>query len=248
MKYWDAMWNFVMGCTPCSPACDRCYAARWARRMAAMTRDPDMRAAWNEVVGPNGWTGQVRVRTTLLLDGPVPPGKAIFVCGMSDLFHEDVPIETIHSVYGMAKTHPDTTFLLLTKRPGRMLEAAERLVKYEWDIPSNLWWGVTAWDQNSLESALLCLSQIAGHRWLSLEPLLNPVSLASDTLCAIDQVIVGGETGKGARAAELEWFRTIRDECRGLYIPFFLKQISGKRGDRGLDGRTHDDLTWRARP
>jgi len=227
IEWTDATWNPVTGCTKISPGCKNCYAHRMARRLHAM--------------------GQERYRNNFavtlqpdVLGQPLrwhQPRK-IFVNSMSDLFHQDVPLDFIRRVFdamGEADWH---TFQILTKRSERLAEVAGKLLWY-----ANIWMGV------SVESAdytyrIDDLRKVpASVRFLSVEPLLGPISRLP--LHGIHWVIVGGESGPGARTIDPRWVRKIRDRCIVQGVPFFFKQWGGTRKKltgRELDGRTWDEM------
>jgi protein gp37 len=164
-------------------------------------------------------------------------GKKVFVCSMSDLFHEETPVRAISLVMEKINSHRDTIFMLLTKRPERMKyflgeRAAEwkSALSWEYDIPlPNLWIGVTAENQPNADKRTKTLLQIpAAVRFVSVEPMLGPVSLvlrSPITGCVgnkIDWVICGGETGPGARPVHPDWVRALRDQCVDAGVPFFF--------------------------
>ncbi len=230
IEWTEATWNPVTGCTKVSPGCKHCYAARMAKRLEAM--------------------GQHRYRNgfavTLqedLLEVPISwhKPKMIFVNSMSDLFHESVPlpfIQLVFEVIGEAHWH---TFQVLTKRAKRLGEVANQL---HW--PPNLWMGVSV-ESPRYRPRIHLLRQVpASVRFLSLEPLLSP--LPRLPLKGIHWVIVGGESGPGARPMDVAWVRKIRDQCFERDVPFFFKQWGGvwkSRAGRILDGRTWDEMPIR---
>ena len=224
-------WSPVTGCSPVSPACDHCYAERMATRLA----------------GRFGYAAEDPFQVTFhpdRLDQPLKWKKPrrVFVCSMGDLFHEDVESEWIHAVFTtMAAAHWHT-FLVLTKRPeimGEWFATAQALgltlrSGYGVTLP-NVWLGVTVesqWAANTRIPDLL--DTPAAHRFVSCEPLLGPVNLRhipgplEPRLRSgkVDLVIAGAETGPGARPAEPDWFRSLRDQCQG-HIPFYLKDRPG---------------------
>lgn len=170
--------------------------------------------------------------------------RLIFVNSMSDLFHEEVPTEYIQQVFATMREASWHSFQVLTKRAERLAEVAPQL---PW--PTNVWMGV------SVESAdyiwrIRDLQRVpAAVRFLSVEPLLGPIQKLP--LAGIRWVIVGGESGPGARPMKATWVRSIRDQCGAHKVPFFFKQWGGvwkKRHGRELDGRTWDDLPMRTPP
>lgn len=229
IEWTDATWNPVTGCTKVSQGCKFCYAERFAIRLQAMG-NPRY---------DNGF------RVTLhhdLVDLPLrwrKPRK-IFVASMSDLFHDDVPFEFIHAVFQTIVVTPQHIYQVLTKRVHR---AAELVPRLPW--PPNLWIG-TSVESEEVVGRIEYLRRIpAKVRFLSLEPLLGP--LPNLPLEGINWVIVGGESGPGARPLDPDWVRDIRDQCLRRRIPFFFKQWGGrnkKATGRSLDGRTWDEFPF----
>jgi protein gp37 len=225
---WTQMtWNPVTGCTKVSEGCRHCYAERMALRLRAMG---NRRYA-------NGF------RVTLhddLVDLPrqLRQPRLIFVNSMSDLFHEDVPEEFIGRVFETMVACPQHTFQVLTKRSRRLREMASRL---PW--PRNIWIGVSVENERVL-ARIDDLRQVpASVRFLSCEPLLGPMERLD--LAGIAWVIVGGESGPGARPMKPEWVESILKQCRQAEVAFFFKQWGGRRKcatGRELNGRTYDEL------
>ena len=227
IEWTDLTWNPVTGCDKTSPGCKHCYAERMARRLKAMGQ-PRYSNGFEVTLQPD------------LLEAPLKwkKPKVVFVNSMSDLFHPDVPLDFIARVFDTIDRAHWHVFQVLTKRSKRLREVADDL---EW--PGNLWMGV------SIENAdyayrsedLACVP--AGVRFLSMEPLLGPVQCLP--LDGIDWVIVGGESGPGARPVDPDWVRNIRDQCIDQDVPFFFKQWGGvnkKKAGRLLDGRTWDEM------
>ena len=164
--------------------------------------------------------------------------RLVFVNSMSDLFHRAVPTEFILSVFDVMNQASQHTFQVLTKRPGRVSRLNRKL---KWT--DNIWMGVSVESERWLDRVDLLTSTDAPIKFLSLEPLLGP--LPTLDLDGIDWVIVGGESGPGARPMEPEWVREIRNNCVCNDVPFFFKQWGGvfkKRTGRVLDGRTWDEM------
>ena len=164
--------------------------------------------------------------------------QVIFVNSMSDLFHEEVPVAFIHRVFDVMNRAHWHRYQLLTKRSARLCELSPAL---PWQ--DNIWMGVSV-EQEAYTPRIDDLRNTQAHtKFLSLEPLLGP--LADLTLGGIDWVIVGGESGPGARPMEADWVRDIRDQCVRAAVPFFFKQWGGtnkKKAGRMLDGRTWDEM------
>ena len=235
IEWTEATWNPVTGCTKVSEGCRHCYAERMSRRLKAMGL-AKYREGFSVAVHPS------------VLDQPLRWRKPrrIFVNSMSDLFHEGVPTEFVEDVFRVMNQASHHTFQVLTKRPERAAELATRL---NWT--ANIWLGTSIESPRWL-SRLRVLRQIgADTRFLSLEPLLEPLSELN--LDGVHWVIVGGESGPGARPMEPAWVREIRDQCIADRVPFFFKQwggVSKKRTGRVLDGRLWDQFpaTREARP
>jgi protein gp37 len=164
--------------------------------------------------------------------------RMVFVNSMGDLFHEEVPLDFIRRVFRVMEDTPHHTYQILTKRAERLGQIAPLL---EW--PENVWMGVTVEDNERLSRADLLRSVPAAVRFLSVEPLLGP--LPDLDLTGINWVIVGGESGPGARHMHSDWPIRIRDECLRAEVPFFFKQWGGTRkkaAGRKLQGRTWDEI------
>ena len=227
IEWTEATWNPVTGCTKVSPGCKHCYAERMARRLQAM--------------GQPRYTEGFRVTLQEdLVEMPLHWRKPrmIFVNSMSDLFHEEVPVEFILRVFETMRQASWHTFQVLTKRADRLHALRESL---PW--PDNVWMGVSIESERTLWRKPRLTAVPAAVRFLSLEPLLGP--LPSLDLEAIHWVIVGGESGPGARPMAAEWVRDIRRRCFDQKVAFFFKQWGGPRKSRQgreLDGRTWDQL------
>ena len=227
IEWTDATWNSVTGCQKISPGCKNCYAARLAPRLQAMG-NPRYE---------NGF-GVTLHHDLIDLPKKWKKPRKIFVNSMSDLFHEEVPLEFIQSVFDTIENTGRHTFQLLTKRPERALEVADRLT---W--PANLWMGVSVENSDYVHRIDTLRIIPAQTRFLSLEPLIG--AIPNINLTDIDWVIVGGESGPGSRKIEAEWVRNIRDQCEEAEVHFFFKQWGGtnkKLTGRVLDGRTWDDF------
>jgi protein gp37 len=227
IEWTESTWNPLTGCTKISPGCKHCYAERMSKRLKAMGQEKYQ----------NGF------RLTLheeVLNDPLTWKKPqlIFVNSMSDLFHKDVPVDFILRTFEVMQQAHWHTFQVLTKRAERLVELDPLI---EW--PENVWMGVSIENQDYM-SRIDCLRQTRARiKFLSLEPLLGP--LKGMNLENIHWVIVGGESGPGARPAKREWITNIRDQCLQAKVPFFFKQWGGvqkKKAGRELDGRTWDEL------
>lgn len=227
IEWTETTWNPVTGCTKISYGCKHCYAERMSRRLQHMGV---------EKYG-NGFSVSVHPEA---LDLPFrwKEPSLVFVNSMSDLFHKAVPADFIASVFDTMNRLPRHTFQLLTKRPARALRLSSRL---NWT--PNIWFGVSIESERWLPRLEILRETGARTKFLSLEPLLGPLSGLD--LAGVDWVIVGGESGPGARPMQADWVREIRDSCATGGTPFFFKQWGGvfkKRAGRTLDGRTWDQM------
>ena len=227
IEWTDSTWNPVTGCTKISPGCKHCYAEVMARRLKAM----------GQANYRNGF--ELTLHEHMLerpLDWKKP--QTIFVNSMSDLFHERVPLEFVQRVFDVMQRAKWHQFQVLTKRAERLEE-----VSLELPWPPNVWMGVSVESERYVYRIDHLRRTRARVKFLSLEPLLGP--LCKLDLTAIDWVIVGGESGPGARPMTEAWVLDIRDQCRAASVPFFFKQWGGvnkNRNGRWLQGRIWDDL------
>jgi protein gp37 len=227
IEWTDATWNPVTGCTKISPGCKHCYAERLAHRLERM----------GQANYKNGF------RLTLqdhMLDLPLRwrAPKRIFVNSMSDLFHKDVPTEYIRNVFAVMARANWHQFQVLTKRSERLRELSATL---PW--LAHIWQGVSIENDDYLGRADDLRATGAAVKFLSLEPLLG--ALPNLNLRGIDWVIVGGESGPGARHMEPSWVTGIREQCRKAGVAFFFKQWGGvqkSKTGRTLEGRTWDEM------
>ncbi|MEZ0366785.1 DUF5131 family protein [Mycobacterium sp. pUA109] len=260
IEWTDATWNPVTGCNEVSPGCDHCYAKTFAER-------------WRGTPGhyfEHGFEVQLRPdKLDLPLRWSRP--RRIFVNSMSDLFHDAVQSDYIADVFAIMAMAPQHTFQVLTKRHARMqslLKSAafqsavsDAILAYDdgqpvrvfpgadWPLP-NVWLGVSTEDQKWADIRIpALLGTPAAVRWISAEPLLGPIDLASGGYLApdefdrngIDWVVVGGESGRGARPMHPEWARSLRDQCVAAGVPFLFKQwgewTPGDHRNPQLDGQ-----------
>lgn len=227
IEWTESTWNPMTGCTKVSLGCKHCYAERMALRLQAMGQ-------------PNYANGFELTLHEHMLEQPLSwkRPQMIFVNSMSDLFHEDAPLEFIHRVFDVMRRASWHTFQVLTKRSKRLLELDPEI-----DWPTNVWMGVSVENQGYTFRIEHLRQTNARVKFLSLEPLLGP--LAALDLREIDWVIVGGESGPGARPMAEEWVIDIRDQCLAAHVPFFFKQWGGihrKQAGRVLTGRTWDQV------
>ncbi|MBE3068602.1 MAG: phage Gp37/Gp68 family protein [Planctomycetes bacterium] len=227
IEWTEATWNPVTGCTKISLGCRHCYAERLAMRLKAM--------------GNANYADGFRVALhehmlSLPLRWKQP--RVVFVNSMSDLFHEEVSPAFISRVFDVVVRAPQHVFQVLTKRSRRLAELAPQL---PW--PDNVWMGVTVEHPDYIERISDLRQTGARIKFLSLEPLLGPIPRLD--LRGMDWVIVGGESGPGARPMRQEWATDIRDQCLAAGVPFFFKQWGGtnkKKAGRLLEGRTWDQM------
>jgi len=235
IEWTDATRNPVRGCVKVSPGCKHCYAETFAERFRGVKGHPyeqgfDLRLVPQKLTEPFGWRSP----------------KLVFVNSMSDLFQPGLPDEYTEAVSRVTAAADWHTYQVLTKRSqrlrdllqGRLLLGAEK---------ENIWWGVSVEDRKYGVRRIKDLCQApAKVRFLSIEPLLE--DLGEINLSGISWVIVGGESGPGARPMKREWVVSIRRQCRGQGVPFFFKQWGGvrkKKNGRLLDGRTYDEYPER---
>jgi protein gp37 len=232
IEWTDATWNPVRGCTKISPGCKHCYAEVFAERFRGVKGHPYERGFDLQIV-PH------KLGEPLRWHKP----KMIFVNSMSDLFQDGVPddyIEAVADVMVKANWH---TYQVLTKRSNRMAALLSTKLKMA-AAARNIWWGVSVEDKKYGVPRISELgSSPATVRFLSIEPLLE--DLGTINLEGVHWVIVGGESGFGARPLKREWVISVREQCVRSRVPFFFKQWGGynkKRAGRELDGRTYDEF------
>ena len=232
IEWTDSTWNPVRGCTKISPGCTHCYAETFAERFRGVPGHPyeqgfDLRLVPEKLTDPLTWAKP----------------KTIFVNSMSDLFHKDVAddyILAVAKVMEMANWH---TYQVLTKRSERMRDLLSTKLK---DAAAllHIWWGVSVENQkHGLPRIDHLRDAPAAMRFLSIEPLLE--DLGPINLEGLSWVIVGGESGAGARPMAEEWVLSIRDQCQQAQVPFFFKQWGGwnkKKAGRILHGFTYDAM------
>ncbi len=227
IEWTESTWNPLTGCSKVSDGCKNCYAERMARRLKAMGVD-------------NYRNGFQLTLHEHVLEYPLKwkSPQMIFVNSMSDLFHWDVPVEFIKRVFDTMNRANWHTYQVLTKRPKRLPKLDSQL---QWR--DNIWMG-TSVENQKVAWRIDYLRRCSAHvKFLSLEPLLGPIRELD--LTGIDWVIVGGESGPGARPLEEEWVLDVRDQCLEQAVPFFFKQWGGvqkKRNGRTLQGRTWDEM------
>jgi protein gp37 len=228
IEWTESTWNPITGCTKISTGCANCYAERMATRLQAMRVD-NYRNGFNVVTCHEH-----------VLEKPLSWKKPqmIFVNSMSDMFHQDVPIEFIQRIFDVMRQAHWHTFQILTKRGDRLQELAPLI-----DWPENVWMGVTVENKNHTDRIDCLRNTYAAVKFLSIEPLLGAIPCLS--LENIDWVIVGGESGPGSRPMLEEWVLDIQKQCESANAPFFFKQWGGinkKAAGRELQGRTWNGM------
>lgn len=231
IEWTDATWNPVRGCTKVSAGCKRCYAETFAERWRGIPDHPfehgfDLRLVPHKLLDPLSWRRPRRV----------------FVNSMSDLFHEDVPASYVNAVIAVMQLADWHIYQILTKRADRMLQIIQK--RSDLAASRHIWLGVSVENRrHGIPRIEKLRSTPATVRFLSIEPLLE--DLGPLELHGIDWVIVGGESGPGARPMRRSWVVSIRRQCRQARIPFFFKQWGGVRKGRNgrvLDGKTYDEF------
>jgi protein gp37 len=230
IEWTDATWNPVRGCTKVSPGCAHCYAETFAERFRGVPGHPyefgfDLRIVPDKLAEPLRWRKSCRV----------------FVNSMSDLFHEAVPDDYIISVTRVMARANWHQYQVLTKRSERLRYLLQRKLRFVREL-RHIWWGVSVENRkHGLPRVDHLREAPAAIRFLSIEPLLE--DLGRIDLDGIDWVIVGGESGPGARPIAQQWVLSIRDQCKRAGVPFFFKQWGGVRkseNGRTLAGRTYE--------
>jgi protein gp37 len=236
IEWTDATWNPVRGCTKISPGCKHCYAETFAERFRGVKGHPyeqgfDLRLVPEKLTEPFSWRSP----------------KLVFVNSMSDLFQPGVPdgyTEAVSQVMVKADWH---TYQVLTKRSERLRDLLNSSLQFAAE-QKHIWWGVSVEDRKYGLPRIDHLRKTPdGIRFLSVEPLLE--DLGELNLSGISWVIVGGESGPGARPLKKEWVLSIREQCKASRVPFFFKQWGGKRkslNGRSLEGRTYDEYPQRS--
>lgn len=238
----DATWNPVTGCTKVSPGCKNCYAEPMAKRLKRMVPEKKYRNEFKITCHPESLNEPLKWKK---------PQK-IFVCSMGDLFHEDVPDSFLIDVFNVMAEAKHHTFQVLTKRPERMLDfilGTSGAGANNEPLP-NVWLGVTAENQEQADKRIpLLLQTPAAVRFVSIEPMLGGIEVINgkanrwsvptqadsegrgiewtdpgEKYLPLDWVIVGGESGPGARPMHPDWVRSLRDQCKAAGVPFFFKQ------------------------
>jgi len=263
IEWTEHTWNPIVGCSKISPGCDNCYAERMACRLAAMGQSAYEAVTWPDYkrwAGKVAWTGNT---------DPLTRRKptTYFVCSMGDLFHHEVPEAWLDALFSNVMEHATRhTFLILTKRADRMQRYLSWRCGEGRIPPRNIWIGVTVEDQPRTDERIpLLLKTPAAKRFISIEPMLDEVTLYTpeykqyvgrDYLtdirgvsagrplieAGLDWVILGGESGPGARPMHPDWARGVRDQCKAAGVPFLFKRW----GDGYRIGKTGCGFPMRA--
>ncbi len=226
IEWTNATWNPVTGCTKIGPGCDHCYAERFAERFRGVPGHP-YEPGFDLTLRPSRLNQPARWRRP----------RMIFVNSMSDLFHKHVPFTYVDQVFESMEQADQHTYQVLTKRSSRLRSYVNSRYA-DRSLPGHIWLGVSIEDQQRLSRLEHLRQTQAPVRFLSLEPLLGPLGRLD--LDGIHWVIVGGESGPGARPMEGPWVREIRDQCLATSVAFFFKQWGGfrpKSRGRVIDGR-----------
>jgi len=241
IEWTDATWNPVTGCTKITPGCAHCYAETFAERFRGVKGHPyeqgfDLKLWPDRLDLPKRWNKPRR----------------IFVNSMSDLFHVDVPDDFIRSVFQTMVAADRHLFQVLTKRAERMEQWTNtNFTQQTW--PSNVWLGVSVENAEHVWRIQHLQRTPASVRFLSIEPLLGPITLTPALLHNIHWVIAGGESGPGARRMQRDWVRDIKRQCKANDVAFFFKQWgahdeNGKRVGKHKAGRLLDGQSWDEMP
>lgn len=227
IEWAETTWNPLTGCTKVSPGCKNCYAEKFAKRLKAMGH-PNYKNGFNLTMHAHIVSAPKKIKKP----------QMIFVNSMSDLFHEDVPLDFIAQVFSVMNLCYWHTFQVLTKRSARLYELNNKLT---WT--SNIWMGVSVENADYIYRIDNLKATNAHVKFISFEPLLDKIDNLK--LCGIDWAIVGGESGPGARPMQSRWVTSIKNQCIKQNVPFFFKQWGGvnkKQNGRILEGRTWDEM------
>lgn len=268
----DETINPIVGCSRISEGCQKCYA-----ETAAKTARLQQFSQYQKVAKWDGTVEFVENQLDRLLRWK--KGKRIFVCSMADMFHKNVPFEWLEEIFSTIEETPQHTFQILTKRPQRMIEFFDWYSarcsdhSLQWRMPDNIWLGVSCENQAMADKRIPLLMEIpAKVRFLSCEPLLEPLDLSKflpiewseiaedwieswpgigsySTNDYPDWVIIGGESGTGARPCHVDWIRDIASQCQSAKVPVFVKQLGSNAIANGSklklkDRKGSDILEW----
>ena len=214
-QYWDQSLSPVIGCTPCSPGCDRCWARRIVERFFKSHRETGF--------------GRIQLKRSVMVQCKRKKPTVYALSWLGDLFHRDVPFEFVMDVFHEIKSRPQHVFLILTKRIERMKEFVDYWYRQgEGDLPKNAWFGATVCDNGETWKLDILRCIPVARRWISFEPLLE--DLGGIRLDGLDWIVVGSESGSSARKASRDWIRSIVAQCDSAGVPCFVKQIHDENG------------------
>ena len=248
IEWTEVTWNPTTGCDRISAGCDHCYALTLAKRLKAMGQAKYQNDGDSRTSGPG--FGLTLHPDALRLPYSWSGHRTVFVNSMSDLFHARVPLGFVRDVFAVIADTPQHTYQVLTKRSSRLPKVADKL-----DWPSNLWMGVSVEDSGALARVNDLRAVPAAVRFLSCEPLIGP--LDGLDLAGIDWLIIGGESGRGARRTDIRWVRDLLRKCQepGISAIPFVKQlgsVAGRELSAGPKGGNWDqwpeDLRFRSFP
>lgn len=255
IEWTQATWNPVTGCTRASAGCDNCYAKLMSHRLAAMGQKKYAGVTVRTPQGRLEFNGRVRCHESEL-ERPLmwKAPRVVFVNSMSDLFHRDVPEAFIRRVFDVMAKADRHTFQILTKRPDRAAK-----ITGEINVSDNVWLGTSVEDHRVIHRVRDLRKANAPVKFLSVEPLLGPIPRSP--LRGLDWVIVGGESGSGARPMHADWVLAIRDKCVRQGVAFFFKQwgrlannpdptdyTAKKNGGAAKGGRLVEGRSWDEMP
>lgn len=250
IEWTNATWNFLLGCDKCSAGCAGCYALKDAARMAGNPNpnvaDANEGLVYRQDNGQLNWTGRINFMPQRLAKPfEWTTSMKVFVNSLSDAFHESVPLDVIQRAFAVMRATPWHTYQILTKRADKLEELSS-----QFDWPDNVWQGVSVEDQANVYRIDHLRRTGAKVKFLSVEPLLGPVTL---DLAGIDWVIVGGESGPTARPFDPSWALSIRNQCRAAGVRFFFKQhgsylVGDRRKNKKANGRLLDGVEYNEMP
>jgi len=270
--YWSKIWQLVEGCTPISPGCDHCWSARDTNRFSHNPAIKNRIKKTGLVDSDLKFIGQIRLRPDLL-EIPFYTRKPSTFFVLNDLHHESVPLQFRGDAYSVMRGFSGHTYLVLTKRPHEMVRFFKGDTLPGYTGRDHIWHGLTICNQPEADLKIPEFLKVPGKKFLSIEPMLGPIDIfflhltgysvpeSYDGLghkypaykkAGIDAVLLGGESGPGARPMHPDWVRSIRDQCAAAGVPFFFKQwggsyknyFGGHTPGRFLDGREHNELPW----
>ena len=227
IEWTESTWNPITGCTKISDGCLNCYAEKMAKRLQAMGQKK-YKNGFKLTLHPENIEDPLKIKKS----------QMIFVCSMSDIFHEEVPEDFILKLFEIMNKAHWHIFQVLTKRADRLQKIA---TKINWT--KNIWVGVTVESQKYMNRIYNLQKTDAYIKFISIEPMLE--NIENIPLNDIDWVIVGGESGYNARPIKKEWVENILEQCKRNNVPFFFKQWGGvnkKKNGRLLNGKTYDEM------